>query len=84
MSKRLQVLLDEKEYAEVQTLAREHGMTTADWVRDAIRRAKRAYPRGNAQRKLESVDRAMSYEFPTAEIGQMLGEIEEGYGTGLH
>ncbi len=84
MSKRLQVLLDEREYEEIQTLARENGMTTAEWVREALRKARRSYPTGKTERKLDAIDRAMAYEFPTADIGQMLGEIEEGYSSGVH
>jgi len=83
MSKRLQVLLDEDEYAEIQRIARENRMTVAEWVRDALRKAKRAYPHTRAEQKLRALERAVSYEFPTADIDQMLGEIERGYGSGI-
>lgn len=83
MSKRLQVLLDETEYNEIQTIARENGMSTAEWVREALRRAKRDYPHARAARKLAALDAATAYSFPTADIGRMLGEIEEGYGSGF-
>lgn len=79
MSKRLQVLLDEDEYAEIQRIAGENRMTVAEWVRDALRKAKRAYPHVRAERKLRALERAVTYEFPTADINQMLGEIERGY-----
>ena len=84
MSKRLQVLLDEAEYDEIQRIAGENGMTTAEWVRAVLRRARRDYPRMRSERKLAALNAATAYEFPTADIGQMLGEIEEGYGSGLH
>jgi hypothetical protein len=84
MSKRLQVLLEEEEYAEIQRIAGENHMTMAEWVRDALRRAKRAHPHTRTEQKLRALERATNYEFPTADIDQMLGEIERGYGSGLH
>lgn len=84
MSKRLQVLLDEDEYSEIQRIATENRMTVAEWVRDALRMAKQAYPHARSEQKLRALDRALAYEFPTADIDQMVGEIEEGYGSGIH
>jgi hypothetical protein len=84
MSKRLQVLIEETEYAEIQELARAGGMTTAEWVRTALRRAKREYPHARADRKLAAIEAAAMYGFPTADIDQMVAEIEQGYGSGLH
>ncbi|MCK4516901.1 MAG: ribbon-helix-helix protein, CopG family, partial [Spirochaetaceae bacterium] len=63
MSKRLQVLLDEDEYAEIQRIARENRMTVAEWVRDALRKAKRACPHTRAEQKLRALEQAVSYEF---------------------
>ena len=80
----LQVLLDESEYAEIQRISGENRMTVAEWVRDALRRAKRAYPYARTDQKLRPLQRSISYEFPTSDIDQMLGEIEQGYGSGLH
>jgi hypothetical protein len=41
---------------------------------------KRPEPQGPAARaKLEAVDRAVQYSFPTADIAEMLREIERGY-----
>ena len=84
MSKRLQVLLEESEYAEIRRIAGENHMTVAEWVRDALRRAKRAYPHARSEQKLRSLEKSLTYEFPTSDINQMLGEIEQGYGSGLH
>lgn len=83
MSKRLQVLLDEDEYTEIQRIAKENRMTVADWVRDALRMAKHAYPHARSEQKLRALERAVAYEFPTADIDQMVGEIEKGYGSGI-
>ena len=40
MTKRLQVLLDDEEFAEIQDLARRRHQTTAAWVREALRAAR--------------------------------------------
>ena len=37
MSKRLQVLMDEEEYLEVQGAARRQRLTVSEWVRRALR-----------------------------------------------
>ena len=79
MSKRLQVLLEEAEMADVRRAARRQRMTTAEWVRQALRAARRAAPEGDAKKKLAVVRGAVRHAFPTADIGQMLAEIERGY-----
>ncbi len=83
MSKRLQVLLDEQEMAEIQTISRNHHMTVAEWVRQTLRAARRAEPLVNIQSKLSAVHTAADYAFPSPEIDQMLEEINSGY-TSLH
>jgi len=83
MSQRLQVLLDESELAEIRRAARRHKLTTAAWVRQALRAARRAEPGSDTKKKLEVVRAAARHRFPTADIDQMLAEIERGYlGTG--
>lgn len=79
MSKRLQVLLDEKEYRELQQVARRRRMTVAEWVRQALRLARRHEPLRDAERKLEAVRAAAKHDFATGEIDQILSEIESGY-----
>jgi hypothetical protein len=79
MSKRLQVLLDEAELAEVRRAARHQRMTTAEWVRQALRSARRAEPKGDPKRKLAVVRAAVRHSFPTADIGEMLADVERGY-----
>ncbi len=46
MSKRLEVLVDEQEYPEIQVAARSQRMTVAEWVRQALRRARDDQPGG--------------------------------------
>jgi hypothetical protein len=52
-------------------------------VRRALREARRREPRGDLDRKLRAARAAVRHEFPTADIDQMLAEIEQGYGTQL-
>ena len=79
MSKRLQVILEDAELREVQKAARRARMTTAEWVRRALRAARRSQPSTDADRKLQVVQRASRHEFPAPDINQMLAEIERGY-----
>jgi predicted 2-oxoglutarate/Fe(II)-dependent dioxygenase YbiX len=79
MSKRLQVLLDEAELREIRRIARAQRMTVAEWVRQALRAASRREPLGDAGKKIESIRAASRHAFPTADIDQMLRDIERGY-----
>jgi len=54
-------------------------MTVAEWVRQALRRARRDEPSGDPKRKLSAVREAARGTYPTADIGRMLAEIEGGY-----
>ena len=75
MAKRLQVLLDEIEYSEIQGAARMQRMTVAEWVRQALRKARGGRP-GTAEAKLRAITDASRHQFPTADIEVMLREIE--------
>ena len=77
MSKRLQVLLDEEEYSEIQEAARRQRVTVADWVRQALRKA-RDEQTGAVETKLRAIADASRHRFPTADVGDMLHEIEAG------
>jgi len=79
MSQRLQVLLDETELAEIRRVARRHRMTVAEWVRQALRAARRDEPSVEPRRKLAAVREAAQFTYPTADIDVMLTEIERGY-----
>lgn len=80
MSKRLQVLLEESELREIQKFAKQQRLTVAEWVRQALRAARRNAPAGDPAKKLEIIRAATRHSFPTADIGTMLAEIERGYG----
>ena len=79
MSKRLQVLLDESELSEIRRAARLSRMTVAEWVRQALRKARREEPMTDTKRKIAMVREASRGAYPTADIEQLLGEIERGY-----
>jgi len=79
MSKRLQVLLDDGEFRELQRVARRYRMTVSAWIRQLLRDARRREPGREPDRKLEAVRAAVRHEFPAADIQQMLQEIESGY-----
>ncbi|MCC7415597.1 MAG: antitoxin [Acidobacteria bacterium] len=78
MSKRLQVLFEEAELVEIRKIARRQRLTTAEWVRQTLRAARRAEPGQDARKKLATVRAAAGHAFPTAEIDQMLADIERG------
>jgi hypothetical protein len=79
MSKRLQVLVDDAEMKELQRIARRYRVTVAEWVRQALRAARRQEPQGDAKRKLDVVRAAVSHAFPSGPVEDMLAEVERGY-----
>ncbi|HEY5550649.1 MAG TPA: hypothetical protein VIK52_02085 [Opitutaceae bacterium] len=82
MAKRLQVILQDPEYREIQRMARAQRMSLAEWVRHALAAARRRAPLGDAGKKLDVVRDAARHEFPTADIDDMLAQIERGYRDG--
>jgi Arc/MetJ-type ribon-helix-helix transcriptional regulator len=78
MRKRLQVLLDADEWEELQAIARRHRTSVSEWVRRALREAHEREPAGDLDTKLRAIRGAARHEFPTADIGQMLEEIDRG------
>jgi hypothetical protein len=83
MTKRLQVLFGDDELRELQRLAREHRMTTAEWVRRSLRAARDAESGADIGQKLAAVRTAAAFSFPSADIDVLLEEIEHGYGREL-
>jgi hypothetical protein len=81
MAKRLQVILQDPDYREIQRAARSRHMSIAEWVRQALAHARRREPLGDVEKKLAAVRAAAKHEFPTADIETMLAEIEQGYLT---
>ena len=70
--------MDDEEYREIQGVARRHRLTVAEWVRQALRQA-RSDDAGTIDAKLRAIAEASRHSFPTADIEDMLEEIEAGY-----
>ena len=81
MSKRLQVVLDDKEMREIERAARRRDMTVSEWVRQCLRAGRLAEPSADSAKKLQVVRAAVVHSFPTSDVEQMLGEIASGYGA---
>lgn len=81
MSKRLQVILPDHDFRQIQRSARSQHLTVAEWVRRALAAAQRREPGGEAARKVDAVRDAARLAYPTADVAQMLEEIERGYRT---
>ena len=64
---------------EIRQTAQRHRLTVGEWVRQALRQARTQEPVIEATRKLEAVREASRHSFPTADIDQLLAEIERGY-----
>jgi hypothetical protein len=82
MSKRLQVILKDPEYREIQRAARSRRMSLAEWVRQALDLARRREPLSGTGKKLEAIRAAAKHSYPVSDIKAMLAEIESGYGEG--
>jgi hypothetical protein len=84
MAKRLQVILRDRDYREIQRLARSRHMSISEWVRRALDLPRRQEPVGSVSKKLEAIHVAAQHEFPVSDVDIMLAEIERGYGRGDH
>ncbi len=79
MSKRLQVLLPDSEMSDIRRLAKRGHLTVGEWVRRTLRDARASRPMIDPETKLKAVRRGAKHSFPSADIEQMLSEIERGY-----
>lgn len=77
MTKRLQVLLDDEEYLEIQGVAQRQRVTIEEWIRRALLQARGNQP-STTEAKLRAIANASRHEFPTADIEVMIREIEAG------
>jgi hypothetical protein len=78
MSKRLKVVVEDSEMQEIRRVAQAQHVTVAEWVRQALRKERREQPATDAERKLQCVREAATHAYPTAEIDEMLRDIERG------
>jgi hypothetical protein len=83
MAKRLQVIVQDPEYRDIQRAARLRRMSIAEWVRQALVQARRSEPSREVASKLEVIRAAARMDFPTADMNGMLEEIERGYESGM-
>ena len=72
--------MNQDEVDAIRAAARERGMTVSEWVRETLREARRKVSDGDADRKLAAIRAADRHAYPTADIDQMVAEIERGYG----
>jgi hypothetical protein len=79
MAKRLQVILQDPEYREIQRMARSRHLSLAEWVRQALALARRREPLADTGKKLDVIRAAARHDYPVSDIGQMVAEIEKGY-----
>jgi hypothetical protein len=79
MMKRLQVLFEEQELAEIHALASRRHQTTAAFVRDALRAARAAEEYPSVETKLRAVREALDHAYPAGDIETILAETESGY-----
>lgn len=84
MAKRLQVIVRDPEYREIQRMARSRHMSIAEWVRQALDLARRREPITDVGKKLEIIRVAVRHDYPSGDIEDMLAEIESGYGSRTH
>lgn len=78
MSKRLQVLLEPREYSQFQKMAVRAGLSLGEWVRQILRKAAGRAPQKEASAKLKNIRKAAACGYPTGDIEQILSEIEKG------
>jgi hypothetical protein len=76
MSHRLQVLIPEELNARIAEAAQRKRLSKGEWVRRAVRDSLRAG--GNGGEATDPVSRMAALNGPTADIDQMLAEIEAG------
>jgi hypothetical protein len=81
MSETLQVVVDEEELEAYRQVAHRRHLTLAEWVRQSLREARQAQPGRSSRGKLDSLRTATRHSYPTADIQQMLLQIEGGYHT---
>jgi hypothetical protein len=79
MTKRLQLVLKDTEYREIQRAARSRNISVADWVRQALGIVRPRGPSAGLAKKLKAIRVAARHEYPTAGVDSMFSEIESGY-----
>jgi hypothetical protein len=74
------VLLDEHELGDIRLAATRAGQTVSEWARQAMRiHARNGSLDTDPARKLAVIQAAATHSYPTAEVDEMLAQIETGY-----
>jgi hypothetical protein len=79
MTKRLQVLIEDEELMEIRRAAKQRRQSVAEWVRAALRQARSSEAGRPAAAKLQVLDSAVTHDYPTGPIDELLDQIEQGY-----
>jgi 2-oxo-4-hydroxy-4-carboxy--5-ureidoimidazoline (OHCU) decarboxylase len=82
MTKRLQVLFEDGEYAALQAAAASRSMTVAEWVRQALAQVRRESSTADVERKLAAIRTAVRHAAPTGPIERLTADIDRGYAAG--
>ena len=79
MSTRLQILISDAEASALREAASRAGLSASEWARRALRAARDAQTDPSPSRRLDALDRALTCNHPTGDIGEMLADIERGH-----
>ena len=72
------IALNDYEYAHLERIATRRNITVEQWIEELIRRDIADYRRRSENIRM-IIEEAAQHDFPTADIEQMLKEIESGY-----
>jgi hypothetical protein len=78
MSKRLQILVSEREAEQFRRSAEREGQSLSEWARLAMRDVQKRQAMKTSEQKLRALERALTHSHPTGDVEQMLAEIESG------
>ena len=79
MSKRLQVLINTRDYQSWQNVSKKLGLSLGEWVRQVLNEKTNEFSLRNPNTKIESIRLFSSKNYPSGKIDQILNEIEKGY-----
>lgn len=79
MSKRLQVIVEDSEYQEIQRSTLSRDVDCGVGAKQALKPARRSEPAGSVGKKLEVIRRYSKCQFPVRDIQDMLAEIAADY-----
>ena len=80
MSKRLQLIMKNREIERLRACAERDGMTLSEWARRALERARREQEGPTPEQKRKALEQALRCDHPTGDIEDMLADIERGRG----